>query len=189
MTTLDGRQLAAGLAEVVKIALVADDRLLEQIERDSAALARGSADALIGIVRAAVEAKIRIVRDDEHERGSRALLNLGHTIGHAIEAQGGYRRWLHGEAVALGTVAELRATAAMGLSPALLVERTERLLSALGLPTRLDAPELAAAWPFVASDKKRGQGALRLPVVVGPGKGVVQRVTVHDLRSALLPSG
>lgn len=188
LSTLDARHVAAGFAEVVKIALVADERLLDRLESDSTAIARGDRAALMAVVRAAVDAKIRIVRDDEREHGARALLNLGHTMGHALEARGGYSRWLHGEAVAIGTVAELRATATLGWTPPPLVERAERLFASLHLPTRVDDAELAGAWPFVESDKKRGQGALRLPIVSAAGKARVERVTLAALRTAVLTS-
>ena len=104
----------------------------------------------------------------------------------AIEAHGGYARWLHGEAVALGTVAEMRATAALGWTPPALVERASALFGALGLPTHVDASELTASWPFVASDKKRQRDAVRLPVVTGPGESHVVRVGLAELRAAVL---
>jgi shikimate kinase/3-dehydroquinate synthase len=186
LTTLGVRQRASGLAEIVKIALATDSDLFDAVERDAGALARGEPIALEPIVRAAIQAKIRIVRDDERETASRALLNLGHTVGHALEAHGGYARWLHGEAVSLGTVAELRATEKLGWTPPGLILRTEHLLSTLGLPARADRSELAAAWPFVAHDKKRQRGVLRLPVVTGPGRAHIERVPLDTLRDAVL---
>jgi shikimate kinase/3-dehydroquinate synthase len=188
LETLPARERTAGLAEVAKIALTSDAALLERLEHDAEALARGDRHALAPIVRAAVEAKIRIVRDDERETGIRAVLNLGHTVGHALEAHGGYSRWLHGEAVALGTVAELAATARLGFTPTSLVERARALLSALGLPAQVDRAELAASWPFVASDKKRAGSAVRLPVVTGPGECHVERVRLEALHGAVLPT-
>ncbi len=186
LSTLPVRERAAGLAEIVKIALATDLPLLEALERDAGALARGETAALFPVVRAAIDAKIRIVRDDERENGPRALLNLGHTVGHAVEAHGGYARWLHGEAVAIGTVAEMRATAALGWTPVALVERGKALFEALGLPTLVDDAELAASWPFVASDKKRTRDAVRLPVVTAAGKSHVERVELAALRGAVL---
>jgi shikimate kinase/3-dehydroquinate synthase len=183
LTTLSAREQAAGLAEVVKIALATDAELLAALEANCARLAQGDSVALLPIIRGAIEAKVRIVRDDERESGPRALLNLGHTIGHALEAHGGYGKWLHGEAVALGTVAEMRATAALGLTPAPLVDRAARLLSSLGLPTEADPSELRAAWPYVSSDKKRGAGAIRLPVVVEAGVARVERIDLEALRA------
>jgi shikimate kinase/3-dehydroquinate synthase len=140
------------------------------------------------IVRAAVEAKIRIVRDDEREAGIRAVLNLGHTVGHALEAHGGYARWLHGEAVALGVVAELAATARLGWTPPALVDRARALVGALGLPVEVERAELAASWPFVGSDKKRAGGAVRLPVVTGPGECHIEAVPLRALHDAVLPA-
>jgi 3-dehydroquinate synthetase len=136
-------------------------------------------------VRAAIDAKIRIVRDDERESGPRALLNLGHTLGHALEAHGGYARWLHGEAVALGTVVEMDATARLGWTPPDLVERARVLFAALGLPVAVSASELGASWPFVFTDKKRTKDAVRLPVVTAPGRAHVERVPFATLREAL----
>jgi shikimate kinase/3-dehydroquinate synthase len=188
LTTLPARERAAGLAEVVKIALATDLTLLEALEQDATAIARGDLDALLPIIREAIDAKIRVVRDDERENGPRALLNLGHTVGHALEAHGGYSRWLHGEAVALGTVAEMRATAALGKTPPALVDRAAALFAALGLPVHADPSEVTAAWPFVASDKKRSRDAARLPVVTGAGQSHVERIGLADLRSALLPA-
>jgi shikimate kinase/3-dehydroquinate synthase len=186
LSTLPARERAAGLAEVVKIALATDKSLFERLERDAAALARGDVDALLPVVREAVAAKIRIVRDDEREAGARALLNLGHTVGHALEAHGAYTAMLHGEAVALGMVAEMRACAALGWTPPALVERTAALLSALGLPARPDASALAASWPFVATDKKRVRDAVKLPVVVETGAARIERVSLEALRTAVL---
>ncbi len=186
LATLPGRERAAGLAEVVKIAFATDLPLLELLERSAPALAVGAIDALVPVVRTAIEAKIRVVRDDERETGPRALLNLGHTVGHAIEAHGGYARWLHGEAIAIGTVVEMRATAALGWTAPSLVERATALFAALGLPTHVDRAELAASWPFVASDKKRSRDAVRLPVVTAPGKSHVARVDLAALRAAVL---
>jgi shikimate kinase/3-dehydroquinate synthase len=187
LETLPPRQRTAGLAEIVKIALTSDAALLERLERGAAAVARGEREALEPIVRAAVGAKIRIVQEDEREAGIRAVLNLGHTVGHALEAHGGYARWLHGEAVALGTVAELRAAERLGWTPAALVDRAESLLHALGLPTRVDPAEIAASWPYVASDKKRAGSAVRLPIVESPGTARIERVRLDALRRALGP--
>jgi shikimate kinase/3-dehydroquinate synthase len=188
LTTLAPRERAAGLAEVVKIALATDEPLLELVERAPERLAQGDLEALAPVVRAAIHAKIRVVRDDEREQGPRALLNLGHTVGHALESHGGYARWLHGEAVAIGTIAEMRATATLGWTPAPLVARAERVMAALGLPTTVAREDLAAAWPFVSSDKKRTRDQVRLPVVTACGVAHVQRVPLAALRDAVLRS-
>ena len=186
LETLPAREIAAGLAEVVKIALTSDAALFERVEREAARLARGDRVALRPVVRAAIEAKIRIVRDDEREAGIRALLNLGHTVGHAVEAHGGFSRWLHGEAVALGLVAELHATRRLGWTQQPLVDRVVGVLSSLGLPFHVDRSVLSASWPYVAADKKRAGKVVRLPVVVAPGVSRLERVPLDTLREAVL---
>ena len=187
LSTLPPRERAAGLAEVVKIALIQDGALLEALEANATAVAAGEITALRPIIRAAIEAKLRIVRDDERETGARALLNLGHTVGHALEAHGGYALLLHGEAVAVGTVLELAASERLGFTPAGMANRAGTLFQRLGLPTHASADDLAAAWPFVMSDKKRAASTVKLPVVTGPGQGAVARVELSALRAALLP--
>jgi shikimate kinase / 3-dehydroquinate synthase len=186
LTTLPARERAAGLAEVVKIALVCDAALLALLERDADAISAGEPKALRSVIRAAVEAKIRVVRDDERESGARALLNVGHTVGHALEAHGRYQELLHGEAVAIGTVMELAATERLGLTPAGTASRAKTLLDRLALPTSVPATVLAAAWPFVLSDKKRASTTLKLPVVTAGGSGVVSKVGLDALREAVL---
>jgi shikimate kinase/3-dehydroquinate synthase len=186
LTTLPVRERAAGLAEVVKIALTSDEGLLELLERDAAALARGEQEALLPVVRRAIAAKVRVVRDDERESGARALLNLGHTVGHALEAHGGYAKWLHGEAVALGLVVELAATASLGWTPPELARRTKELLIRLGLPGDVSRSEVAASWHYVGADKKRTGASVRLPVTLGPGRARVEKVLLKDLEKAAL---
>jgi shikimate kinase/3-dehydroquinate synthase len=186
LDTLPARERRAGLAEAVKVAVATDGELFNRLEREAATLAHADRTALAPVVRDAIAAKIRVVRDDEREAGTRAVLNLGHTVGHALEAHGRYAKWLHGEAVALGVMAEMRATSILGWTPPWLVERTEALLEALGLPTRVAGQELAAAWSHVKADKKRTRDAVRLPVVSSAGVSRVERVPLAVLRDAVL---
>ncbi len=185
LETLDARQRGAGLAEVVKIGLADDAALLDDVERLAEPLARGDHDALAEIVRRAVAAKIRVVRDDETERGRRAILNLGHTVGHALEAHQGYRGLLHGEAVAVGTVLELAAFADMGLGDAALARRAEDVLRALGLPTEARAAEIEAAWTYASSDKKRSGARVAVPVVREVGRSEIVHVDLAELGRAV----
>jgi shikimate kinase/3-dehydroquinate synthase len=185
LQTLPAREFNAGLAEVVKVALATDADLLDRLERDARTLAAGDRSALAPIVRDAIRAKIRVVRDDERESGLRALLNLGHTVGHALEAHGGFTQWLHGEAVALGMIVELEAAALLGWTPPSLVQRTRDVLAALGLPTRVAASEVMAAWHFVGADKKRTRDAVRFAIVQSPGVARVERVSLTDLARAI----
>ncbi|HEY8091086.1 MAG TPA: 3-dehydroquinate synthase [Polyangiaceae bacterium] len=186
LATLPPRERACGLAEIVKIALTSDSELLERLERDAERLARGDRAALLPVVRAAVQAKIRVVRDDEREAGVRALLNFGHTVGHALETHGGYSRWLHGEAVALGMMAELSAGVRLGWTPRALTDRVGALLAGLGLSMRPAGADLAGAWPHVASDKKRVGSGVKLPVVTAPGRSHIEVVRLDALRGAVL---
>ncbi len=186
LSTLSVRERTSGLAEVVKIALAVDTPLLDLLERNLASIAAGEPSALAPVVRRAVEAKVRIVRDDERELGRRTLLNLGHTVGHALEAQGRYRKYLHGEAVALGTLAELGAGARLGWTPAPLVARVRVLLDRLGLPTHLSRSEAASSLAFFGTDKKRVASRIRLPVVRQPGEATVEPVEIEAFREAVL---
>ena len=189
LATLPARERTAGLAEVVKIALATDGALFAELERDAVRVSpQGTRRRSRPIVRRAIEAKVRIVRDDERETGRRALLNLGHTVGHALESHGQYRKHLHGEAVALGMLAELGATAKLGFTPASLVERARALFGRLGLPHQARHAEIGAAWPFVSADKKRVMTRLRLPVVVGAGEARIEHVELEALREAVLAS-
>jgi shikimate kinase/3-dehydroquinate synthase len=186
LSTLPARERIAGLAEVVKIALAADASLLDDVERDAEGLAAGDLGVLLPIVRRSIEAKVLVVRDDERELGRRAILNVGHTVGHAVEAHGLYRKFLHGEAVAVGTVAEMGATVRLGLTPSALLERIRTLFKRLGLPSHASRTEVMAAWSFVATDKKRAQSRIRLPVIVAAGDARVERVEIEALREAVL---
>jgi 3-dehydroquinate synthase len=186
LSTLSSRERACGLAEIVKIALVRDASLLELLERRAADIARGDHDVMRDVVRRAIHAKIRVVREDERESGPRALLNLGHTVGHALEAHAQYTNLLHGEAVAVGTVAEIAACERIGISPRGAAESARALLASFALPTTVDTTTLAAAWPFVMSDKKRAADTLSVPVVTGRGEAHVQRMSLVDFRRALL---
>jgi len=184
LTTLPEREFACGMAEIVKIAAIADAPLLDLLE-SAGDLSPHNLDGLAPIVRGAILAKVRIVRDDERESGQRVLLNLGHTLGHAIEAHGRFARYRHGEAVALGTVLELQAGVKLGITSPELVTRIRALLERLHLPTAIDAAELAGSFRFLGSDKKRRGGSIRVPFATTAGQSHVQDVTSEKLRWAV----
>ncbi len=186
LSTLAPRERRAGLAEVVKIALACDAGLLALLESNVDAVVAGDVAIVRAMIRAAIARKASFVRDDEHEHGARALLNLGHTLGHALESLGGYATWLHGEAVAIGTVLELAAAERLGLAAEGVSARAAALVEAFGLPSRVGADVVDAAWPFVLQDKKRSLASVRLPVVRAIGAGEVERVDLAALRKALL---
>jgi len=131
------REFRAGLAEVIKYGIIYDAPLFRRLERDMAKLLAREPDALAPVVARCCEIKAEVVAQDETESGRRAILNFGHTIGHALEAISGYGKYLHGEAIAIGQVAAARLSATrQGLSESE-VERIRRLFVAVGLPTRL----------------------------------------------------
>ncbi|MEO6574210.1 MAG: 3-dehydroquinate synthase, partial [Polyangiaceae bacterium] len=184
LTTLPPRERISGLAEIVKIALATDLSLLEALETDADRLSESA--ALLPIVRRAIEAKARIVRDDEREGGRRAVLNVGHSLGHALEAHGGFSKYLHGEAVALGTLLELQVSQALGMTPPDMVSRARRLFERLGLPISVPPGELASSWGFVASDKKRRAASLLFPAITGPGTSEIRSISLTSFKDAAL---
>jgi shikimate kinase/3-dehydroquinate synthase len=177
------RNYVSALSEVVKTALVGDGALLERIEGNLAAIKARDPLLTAELVRRSVRVKARIVGQDARENGIRAALNLGHTIGHALEATGGFGRLTHGEAVSLGLVAALRLGRHLGLTPASLVQRVTRLLSELGLPTDLSREPLAEALGLVGMDKKRRGSRVRFVGLTG-----VEQVEFVPLELELLRS-
>lgn len=186
LATLPPRELRAGLAEVAKMALLVGGEALARLEADAERLAAGDRAALRDAVRFAVAEKARVVRDDEHETGDRALLNLGHTFGHALERHGDYATWLHGEAVALGLAHEHRAGERLGLVAPGTAARTAALLTRLGLPTEVDRATTAAAVAHLALDKKRAGARVRVPLVRRPGEPFLESLALDALGDALI---
>jgi len=166
LATLPPREFAAGMAEVIKYGLLADAALFAQLER---APLTPAAPALAAVIRRCCEIKARIVESDERElarENGRALLNLGHTFGHAIEQATGYGAYLHGEAVAIGLAAAARLSEKLALIPATDIARVERVLAAHALPSRLRAPlPLGALMTAMTRDKKARSGTLRFVVI------------------------
>ncbi|MBT5900999.1 MAG: 3-dehydroquinate synthase [Opitutaceae bacterium] len=183
LKTLPAREFAAGMAEVIKYGLLGDAELFEQLESEP--LAVDSAN-LAEVVNRCCAAKARIVEADEFETavsGGRALLNLGHTFGHAIEKVAGYSIYLHGEAVAIGLAAAARLSVALNLIDQAVVERVEKTLAAHDLPIRLREPIAAdALLTAMASDKKVRAGKLRFVVMEAIG----QTATKDDVESAMV---
>jgi 3-dehydroquinate synthase len=163
LATLPARVLRAGLAEVIKYGLMCDATLFEWLEAHLEELLAGKPEALAHAVRRSCEIKAMIVgRDEREERGDRALLNLGHTFGHAVEAATGYRKWLHGEAVGAGLVMAAAMSRELGLvSPEELV-RVHTLIERAGLPARGAGVAPGAVLEHMRFDKKVLGGRLRL---------------------------
>lgn len=174
LATLPRRELIAGLAEVIKYGLIADEPFLAWLEQALPALLNGDEAALQQAIYRSCQIKAAIVAADEREAGQRALLNLGHTFGHAIEAATGYSAWLHGEAVGLGMLMAARLSQRLGRLPEADCARVAAVLERAGLPTRLpDHIDTATLLGFMAGDKKVLDGELRLVALDAIGRGVI----------------
>ena len=159
--TLPEAEIRAGLAEIVKAAVIRSERLFELLEREGIS-------ALDEAVGEAVAIKVAVVAEDPFEHGVRAILNFGHTVGHALETATGYRL-RHGEAVSVGMVAAARIAAKAGICDAAVAKRIECLLALLRLPRHLEGPSIEDVWSAMAVDKKKRHGKLRyvLPRRIG----------------------
>jgi shikimate kinase/3-dehydroquinate synthase len=185
LETLPQPERTAALAEVVKSAWLQGPEAVAMLERDAPALVQGDPEATIRAIRMAVRLKARVVTADERESGTRMLLNLGHTVGHALEAARGYRGLRHGDAVALGMVAAFRVSRELGIAGPAEQDRVERLLGALGLPTDLDDSLDVRATPYLYADKKRRGGQLHFVVPAGPGSTRIEPVQAEWLQRVL----
>jgi 3-dehydroquinate synthase len=174
LDTLDDRQLSAGLAEVIKYGLIRDAGFFNWLEANMTALRTRDKQALAHAIERSCSIKAEIVAADERESGQRALLNLGHTFGHAIETGTGYGNWLHGEAVATGMLMAADLSARHGWLSAETVQRTKQLLQQAGLPTSPPAEMNEAQFmDLMAIDKKVVEGELRLVLLKGIGDAIV----------------
>ncbi|MFD2232394.1 3-dehydroquinate synthase [Phaeospirillum tilakii] len=190
LDSLPRRQVLAGYAEVVKYGVIDDPDFFAWLEAHGPALVAGDAAARRHAVAVSCRAKARIVAADERESGQRALLNLGHTFGHALEAETGFSdALLHGEAVAIGMVLALKLSARLGLAPAADAERLARHLDAVGLPSALPA---GRAWDpdrlleHMFGDKKVKDGAITFVLARGIGHSFLSRDVANGEVLALL---
>lgn len=179
LNTLPTRELAAGYAEVVKYGLLGDVRFFEWLEGAAAAIMRGDAQARIHAIRKCCEAKARIVAEDETEARVRALLNLGHTFGHALEAATGYsQRLLHGEAIAIGMVQAFRFSERQKFCPPGIADRVARHLRSVGLPAHTseingELPRPESLLALMRQDKKAQAGSLTFILIHGIGQAFI----------------
>ena len=177
LDTLPGREYSAGMAEVIKYALLGDICFLDWLQTHMSELMQRRPDVLAEAVCHCCRMKADIVAQDETEQGARALLNLGHTFGHAIEAEMGYGVWLHGEAVSAGTVAACLLSEQLGSLKRQDTERVQALFRAAGLP---DAPP---RFPFerwlahMRHDKKVQDGEMRFITLDGLGRAKITRIS------------
>ncbi len=184
--TLPERELKAGLAEVIKHGLILDAEFVTWLEASMERILARDAQALVHAIRRCCELKAEVVRTDEREEGLRAILNFGHTFGHAIETAMGYGSWLHGEAVAAGMVIAARLSVEAGLLARADAERVRRLIERAGLPA--DGPPLAYEryMELMAVDKKAERGSIRFVLLEGIGAArVAADLSEAQLRRAL----
>jgi 3-dehydroquinate synthase len=179
LDTLPERELRSGLAEVIKHGLALDAAFVEWLEKNMDALLARQREPLIHAVRRSCELKARIVAADERESGARALLNFGHTFGHAIEAATGYGPWLHGEAVAAGMVMAAELSALMGHLRKTEVSRVRVLLKRAGLPVNGPAVAPERLLELMTLDKKAAKGRARFVVLEAIGHAVL-RADIDD---------
>jgi 3-dehydroquinate synthase len=178
LKTLPARELSAGLAEVIKYGPIADMAFFDWIESNINALRAGEPAALAHAVKRSCEIKADVVGQDERETGLRAILNFGHTFGHAIESGLGYGAWLHGEGVGCGMVMAAQLSQRLGLVDTAFVARLKTLIERAGLP--VTTPVLSAAdnagryLELMRVDKKSEAGEIRFILIDGPGKATLR---------------
>ena len=174
LDTLPQRELIAGLAEVIKYGPIADDAFLDWIDANLDALKARDKDALRHAIKRSCEIKASVVGLDERESNLRAILNFGHTFGHAIETGLGYGTWLHGEAVGCGMVMAAELSARLGLITAGYAQRIRSVIERAGLPVRGPALGVARYLQLMRLDKKSEAGEMRFVVIEAPGRAGVR---------------
>jgi 3-dehydroquinate synthase len=186
LQTLPEQEVRAGMAEVVKYGIIVDANFFSFVESHVAEILRQEPAVMEEVVRSSCEAKAKVVEQDERESGLRAILNYGHTLGHAIESLTGYSRFIHGEAVAMGMVAAARIAREMGLCEGEVVERLEVLLRRIGLPVRIEGIDPEAVLQILSHDKKVRDGKVRFVLPDRIGKVTLREDVPPELiRSAL----
>ena len=173
LATLPARELRAGLAEVIKYGLICDAAFFAWIESHVDELLAGVPAALAHVIQRSCEIKAQIVGRDEREQGDRALLNLGHTFGHAVEAATHYTEWLHGEAVGAGLLMAAAMSHESGLLDGMAVDRLHRLLQRVGLPVKIPGVSPETALGHMRIDKKVQGGRMRLILLRSIGDSFV----------------
>jgi len=187
LETLPRRELLAGLAEVIKYGAIGDAALFARLEEGVGELIELRSEVLVPVVTACARQKAAVVAQDEREeRGGRAVLNFGHTVGHAIETLTGYKELLHGEAVAIGMVAAARVSQSLGRCGSEPVERLVRLLKRAGLPTDIPRGLAPAALALaMRADKKSAGGRLRFVCLEAIGRTAFVELTAEEIANRL----
>lgn len=190
LVSLSPREYRSGLAEVVKAGLIRDAAFFDFLEKEWLPLLRLDHAVLTSAVRRSVKIKAEVVQADEKETGLRAILNFGHTVGHALEAATAYRRFTHGEAISIGMVIEGQMSVQLGLLDAADLERFKELLAKLGLPVDAQAVSYDDVRAAMNLDKKAKDGKLRFALLDGVGDcRIVSDVCEDVVRSSFLMHG
>lgn len=185
LATLPQREVSAGLAEVIKYGPIADSGFLDWIEANLESLTSRQTAALAHAVKRSCEIKASVVGEDERESGLRAILNFGHTFGHAIEAGLGYGEWLHGEAVGCGMVMAAELSHRLGLIDKAYVSRLRSVVERAGLPVRGPALGPDRYLELMRHDKKAEGGEVRFVVIEAPGRAGVRPAPDDTVREVL----
>ncbi len=186
LDTLPKREFIAGLAEVIKYGVIGDEEFFEFLERHYEDILKRDRDCLIHIVKRSCEIKARVVSQDERERGLRAILNFGHTIGHAIETLTEYKKYKHGEAVAIGMVCAAYLSAILGLCNKEIPERIDRLCKLLRLDTTAPYMDFRRLWDVLRRDKKVLNEKVRFVLPTAIGNVVIRdNIDIQKLREAI----
>lgn len=187
LSSLPSREFAAGMAEVIKYGVIYDETFFTWLERNVTALKSLDEHVLSQTIFRCCEIKAEVVAKDEREGGLRAILNLGHTFGHAIEAEQGYGNWLHGEAVAAGTIIACKAAEALAWQSASETRRVTQLCEAFDLP--IEGPSSMSKDDYVKHmkrDKKVEAGSIRFVIPQGIGSAVVTKEVTDDILTHIL---
>ncbi|NCF44120.1 MAG: 3-dehydroquinate synthase, partial [Proteobacteria bacterium] len=188
LATLPPREYAAGLAEVIKYGVIDDVEFFDYLEANVSPLAQRASATLQHVILRSCASKAKVVSEDERESGRRAILNFGHTFGHAIEKLAGYGQWLHGEAVAIGMVMAAQLSVLHCGFPPADVQRLRALLQALGLPVALGQRRIGvdAMIEAMGMDKKVSDGRLKFVLARQLGDVIISDdVSLHELRELL----
>ena len=189
LRTLPEREIGAGIAEIIKHGVLADKTYFEELERDMEKLRALDPETVAEVVGRSCEIKAGVVSRDEKEKGERAKLNLGHTFGHAIEKLTGYGTWLHGEAVAVGTVLAAVTAEKQGKINCGDVKRIQDLIHRAGLPVRIAGISASKAIEAMKGDKKSTKGVPHFILPVAIGTTVIEEVPEGLIKEALLEEG
>jgi len=186
LDTLPPREYRAGLYEVIKYGVISDPSLLDHLRTNLAAILARAADAVAPMVATSCRIKAAVVSADERESGLRRILNFGHTVGHALEAATGYRRFRHGEAIGYGMLAALRLGVARGVTPPALLDEVQAIITRLGALPPVSGISTKTAIAAMGRDKKVVAGTLHFVAATGRGRTTtLTDVTEAEIRAAL----